>query len=972
MNTFLQQLDTLTETQREAVTHDLGPLLIVAGAGTGKTKVITSRIGFLLLEKKVPSKQILALTFTEKAMEEMTERVDMLMPLGYEEIWIKTFHGFCDQILRERGHEIGIDPGYKLFTNIDQWLLLKKNLFALELDYYRPLGNPSKFFSALLSYFSRLKDEYVSPEEFSSYARLLPESDEIQQEEKKKMMELAHIYETYQHLMMQEGAMDFGDLIFYTLKLLKTRPSVLREYQDRFRYIMVDEFQDTNFAQTELVFLLGSRDKNVVVVGDDDQAIYRFRGASLSNMMAFEKAFPDAKKIVLTQNFRSHQAVLDSAYGLIQNNNPDRLEHRAQISKRLVAARIDLEEAAEPPVSIWHFQNFLQEVRAVCDHIVKHVDQKSTLYNHFAILARSNQQLKPFVEELKARKIPYQIRTPEGIFSLEEVKDLIAILRVVCDPHDNVAMYRVLTLDIFGIAMSEIVDLFHHAKKDNASIFDRMKALAKEAQGAIPGMEQSFLKVHALVQELIDFSRNRGVLALLIEFLHRSQYLPRLLNNQTGESIEKVQNLHRFSRFVEHFEKTEIHRSLPDFIEYIDLLEEANEQIGFHENTASDFDAVQLITVHSSKGLEFPTVFLVSMVHNRFPSIAKKDTIEVPEALVKETVFDKDIHAQEERRLMYVACTRARDHLILTHSDMYEGKKQWKPSVFLEEIAQTVTSLAGEIVPQVQRVDFSEAAEKSSVLTKQYHLPMGSDVRRIHKPVRKLSYSQFDTFQTCPLKYRYRYLVSIPTPTASAANFGSSVHGALDLFYKALKRGETVDMALLNSLYDQQWIPYGYDSKAHENAQKKKGREMLHAFYEKNSVPQFVVPYALEKNFSLKIGDFTVSGRIDRIDRLEDGTYEVIDYKTGSSKRDANLTKDLQLSIYALACRDIFGIPVSKLSLYFLADQEKNSTTRNDEQIEQTKADLLEIALELQKSDFQPMPGFHCQYCEFRLVCPAV
>ena len=958
-------LNELNESQKKAAAHVSGPLLIVAGAGTGKTKVITSRIANLILSGTAKSSEILALTFTEKAMEEMIERVDVLMPLGYEEIWIKTFHGFCDRVLRERGHEIGIDPGYKLFSKVDQWLLLKKNLFALELDYFRPMGNPSRFLFTLLEYFSRLKDECITPEEFAAYCSTLPEADEIQKEERKKFLELAHVYAAYQKMLIAENALDFGDLVYFTLQLLEKRPSVLNEYQERYKYIMVDEFQDTNYSQTRLILLLAKKSRNLVVVGDDDQSIYRWRGASLSNILEFEKSFPGAEKVILTDNYRSDQKILDAAYLLIQNNNPDRLEFREHISKKLVAKRGDVGESAvgssaQSPVQIWHFQHFFDEVRSVCDDIERGI-QGGVSPRDMAILGRSNQHLKAFVEELKSRKIPYQVRTPQGIFSLEEVKDLLAVARLISNPSDDIAMYRYLQFDVFGIPMDEIVSLYQKAKKEYLSLYDCFKKNLLDPQPLLlPEISKSDSPFH-LLSELISFSQNKGPLKILLQFLYQSKYLQRLVDDERFEAVEKVQNLHRFGRFVDHFEKTETHHSLYDFLEYVELLEEA-EGGNFEQVAASDYDAVQLLTVHSSKGLEFPTVYVVNSVQHRFPSISRGDPLEIPEALAKEHTTKEDYHLQEERRLMYVACTRARDRLVLTHSDAYEGKKKWKPSVFLDELAASAIPLSQDFPASGKNLESFLGEASSKYLA-------GA---RLHKLSKKLSYSQFDTFQTCPLKYRYRYLFPIPTPQSHAANFGSSVHNALNFFYRTLKRGEAVSWELMQGLYEQEWIPYGYESKAHENKQKERGLEMLRVFYEKNSVPEFVVPFALERNFNLKVGEFSISGRIDRIDALEDGTYEVIDYKTGSSKRDSNLSKDLQLSLYAWACRDVFQIPVSKLSLYFIADQEKNSTTRSDEEIEKTKLEILELALELQKSEFQPTPGFHCQYCDYRLVCPAV
>ena len=326
----------LNKEQLAAIKYGKGPLLIIAGAGTGKTTVITERIKYLILSKLAKPDEILALTFTEKAAREMEERVDIAMPYGYTQMWISTFHSFCDRILRAEALHIGLDPRYKLMTEAETVQFIRNNLFKFDLDYFRPLGNPTKFIDGMLKHFSRLQDEDISPKEYLAYAKKLKK---VEREEKKKTLELALAFKTYDELKVKEGLMDFGDLIIKSLALFRTRPNVLRQYQDQFKYILVDEFQDTNYAQNELAILLSRKTKNITVCGDDDQSIYRFRGAAVSNIIQFKKNFPRARAVVLTRNYRSTQEILDRAYELIQHNNPDRLEAVEKIDKKLSSQR---------------------------------------------------------------------------------------------------------------------------------------------------------------------------------------------------------------------------------------------------------------------------------------------------------------------------------------------------------------------------------------------------------------------------------------------------------------------------------------------------------------------------------------------------------------------------------------------------------------------------------------------------------
>jgi len=965
---------TLNGQQEEAVFQTDGPLLIVAGAGTGKTRVITERILHLILNRNVSAGNILALTFTEKAAQEMADRVDEGLPLSYEEIAIKTFHGFCDSILRERGIEIGIDPGYKLLNETEQWLFMKKNLFSFPLDHYRPLGNPSKFFFILLNYFSRLKDEDISPEAYLKYAQDLIKnaSDDASKEEAYKTLEIAEAYKTYQQLMTDQNSMDFGDLQYYALRLLEKRPSVLKEYQQRYQYILVDEFQDTNFAQNKLVTLLAGQHRNLTVVGDDDQSIYKWRGASLSNILNFEKYFPETKKVVLIQNYRSTQAILDLSYGVIQNNNPYRLEAREKIDKKLLS-----EKKEGPAPEIRHFTSYLDEARQIAETIKAAVNSGEYEFKDFAILVRANNIAIPFIEALKNLQIPFSVRSTEGLLGFDEIKDLLAVLRFLRNPYDDIAFFRILCLPIFGIPMRVILDLVSGAKAQNHEpVFKYLRTVLKkdDAQVEIPGMsEQNALleNVYSLFDRLLDFSRSHSVSRVMGEFLDKSGYYKNLTSSDVMENAERIEHIAQFFNLASGFESEEDDRSLGAFLEYINLLEQAEGRID--PLPMEESDAVSVLSCHGAKGLEFPVVFMPSLVGQRFPTVRRSDPIEIPQALLAEEVPAEDMHVQEERRLFYVGCTRAKSRLYLSYSDFYEGRKKWKASPFIGEAIQTGQITEHDFTVSSAKPDVQEPAaerEAGGLLIP----PAAHNEKLLYKPeinINKLSYSQLDTFATCPLKYKFRYLFEIPSPSAHAANFGSSIHNALNNFYQRIKNGETPTLEMLQECYEKNWIAGGYESRAHEQARKKQGLEILQHFFDSESKPQFVIPEFLERNFRLKIGEFTFTGRIDRIDKLPDGTYEVIDYKTGSSKRNANLKKDLQLSIYALACKDIFKVNASKLTLYFLEDVTKQSTTRDESELTAVQEELLGLSRELPLSDFKPTPGFHCGFCEYRVLCHA-
>src|SRR3989344_2175695 len=469
----------LNAEQEEAVRHLDGPLLIIAGAGTGKTTVITERIKYLITKKNIPASEILALTFTEKAAREMEERIDIAVPYGYTQMWTLTFHAFCDRILRDEAVHIGFSPAFRLSTEAEAILFLRKNIFTLDLKYFRPLGNPHKFLDGLLTHFNRLKDDDISPSDYLSYAQKLQKQPDALKDEVEKTRELAIAYRTYEELKAKEGIMDFSDLIANTLRLFRTRPHILASFQKKFQHILVDEFQDTNFAQNELAVLLSGERKNIAVVGDDDQAIYRWRGAAIANIIQFRKYFPKAKVITLTKNYRSTEEILNSSYKLIQNNNPDRLEVKEKINKKLTSERKVRGDKVE-----FIFENRVEEeTDSVAKKIKELVAKKNLLYKDIAILVRANSHSQPFTRALERANIPYQFLGPGQLFHQDEIKNLIAYLKVLYNFEDSVSLYRVLNMPIFELEGRDIAAILNFARRKNLTLFE-----------ALENIDQVFLK----------------------------------------------------------------------------------------------------------------------------------------------------------------------------------------------------------------------------------------------------------------------------------------------------------------------------------------------------------------------------------------------------------------------------------------------------------------------------------------------
>ncbi|MFC1727399.1 ATP-dependent helicase [Patescibacteria group bacterium] len=1001
-----QDKKILNKQQREAVKHGVGPLLIIAGAGTGKTTVITERIKWLVATGKAKPSEILALTFTDKAAREMEERVDMAMPYGYTDMWISTFHSFCDRVLRQEAVQIGLDPGYKLMTQAETTQFLIKNLFQFKLKYFRPLGNPTKFIGGMMQHFSRLKDEDVSPTEYIQWvqnqksrqkggqAKVNPPAGgqndkskfKIDKEEVLKFDELAGAYRQYEELKVKEGKMDFGDLVSNVLKLFRMRKNVLGQYQKQFKYVLIDEFQDTNFAQFSLLKILlpPKKSPNIAVVGDDSQSIYKFRGAAVSNILQFMKEYKKAKQVILVKNYRSTQIILDCAYRLIKNNDPDTLEVKLGVSKDLKAVR----KTEELPVELIQTDRVENEAEAVAKKIKELVSEPLALrpqpyaYSDFAILVRANNHADPFVRALQRAGIPYQFLGPGKLFRQEETKDLIAYLKVLYNFEDNVAWYRILSMDLFDLSARDLAAIVNYSRKQNLSIFESSEKVLK-----ISVSEKTKDKVDRLVKMVhrhLKLVPKETAGQILYYFLQDSGLLKVIADYKTPVEEKMAQNISKFFDRLKSYEVNHEDATITAVVDWINLSMDLGES-----PLASDLDwtqenRVNLLTVHSSKGLEFPIIFLINLVSARFPTNRRREQIPIPQELIKEILPSGDFHEQEERRLFYVGMTRAEDRLFLTAANYYgEAKREKKISPFVYE------ALGKE---EIEKLDIKRLRKKQTEQLaflgwqkpEEPHFAKAS--RGGQLPITYLSFSQIDTYDKCPRQYRFRFIQRIPVPSAAAASFGSSVHNALRDFYRLVQelsknsqgaKKKPTQKDLFN-LLNQNWMIEGYASKAHEKRMKKKGEQILANYYEKAFDPN-LVPQELEQSFVIKVSPtLKVGGRIDRVDpstSLGVKGIEIIDYKTGRTVDQKDVDKSLQMTIYALAATDkgIHGRKPEEvtLSFYFLDAGEKKSTTRSAGQLKEVKDEIVQKAEEISKSDFKPKPGIWCDFCDFRLLCEA-
>ena len=640
--------DTLNTEQREAVFHTEGPVLILAGAGSGKTRVLTHRIAYLIEEKGVNPWNIMAITFTNKAAGEMRERVDKIVGFGAESIWVSTFHSSCVRMLRRFIDRLGYDTNFTIYDADDQKTLMKDICKRLNID--------TKVYKekAILAAISSAKDELISPEEY--------ELQNIADFSKKKII-LA--YKEYQKELKKNNALDFDDLIVKTVELFQSCPDVLEYFQERFRYIMVDEYQDTNTAQFKFVSLLASKYQNLCVVGDDDQSIYKFRGANIGNILGFEKVFSNAKVIRLEQNYRSTQNILNAANQVIQNN----------MERKRKTLWTENEEGEK--LHFRQFMNAYEEAEYVVGEISKKVREGKGEYRDFAVLYRTNAQSRLFEEKLLMANIPYKLVGGVNFYARKEIKDLLAYLKTVDNAKDDLAVRRIINVPKRGIGATTLSRVQDYASERGMGFYDALR----EAE-QIPSIGRAAVKVEPFVTFIQTLRSKQEFLSpseLLKDIIESTGYVEELRNEGTDEAEARIENIDELITKVVSYEEENEAPTLSGFLEEVALVADIDSVDG-------DDNQVLLMTLHSAKGLEFPYVYLAGMEDGIFPSYM---TI----------TADDPTEIEEERRLCYVGITRAMKELTLSCAQqrMIRGETQYnKVSRFIKEIPRELVELGRE------------------------------------------------------------------------------------------------------------------------------------------------------------------------------------------------------------------------------------------------------------------------------------
>ncbi|MFA5178316.1 MAG: ATP-dependent DNA helicase [Candidatus Paceibacterota bacterium] len=1022
-------LSKLNKEQKQAVETIDGPLLIVAGAGTGKTTVLTNRLAYLVSEQNIKPEEILALTFTEKAAHEMEERAEKLLPFGYYDFWISTFHSFGDRVLKNYGLSIGIPTNYKLLNDSGSWILMRKNFHKFNfLKEYRPLGNPTKFIQALVNHFHQCKNEGIYPSEYLEYADSLKTSlndipirkspsktklkkqatDEekilFAQSEYERINEIAMAYHTYQKILLDNSCLDFGDLINYTIDLFKKRPEILKKFRDRFKYIMVDEFQDTNWVQYELIKILAAPKNNLAVCADDDQSIFSFQGASFNNVLRFKKDFPESKQVVLTENYRSSQNILDLSYNFIQYNNPNRLEFQlneiSDLQKQAKEKGINLEsfekiskklksnKKGPGQICLLGFQTGDEEITGVINKIweLKEIDLEAG-FSDFAILVRSNESANSFSRALERANMPYQFISSRGLYTNPLILDVISYLKAILNFYDSSSLYRVLRMLPMDLNAEEVARITQYSDKKGIPVFEAIqdKYLMTKLQ------TETRIKLGKLVQSLkkhFEISKQKNTSEIFINLLSDLGY-DKKLSEPCEENLKNWDLLYQFFQKIKNFEESQSDGKLLAFIEELQMELEAGEEGSLSSSFENDCEAIKVMTVHSAKGLEFKYVFLSNLVHRKFPSDQKSDPIALPEELIKEVLPKGDFHLQEERRLFYVALTRAKDGLFLTWAEDYGGKQRKKPSRFLIE-----ANLISEEVLQNHKIKATNSFCFSKSRNNNFKLE--SNETSDNKAIKKFlpdhfSFSQLTAFSNCPLQYKFAHILKIPTRGRPNFSYGKTIHNTLhkfiglaarnieikqkDLFGNALAKEKGLNLSLqdLLEIYDKEWIDDWHDGDSKKDYYLK-GKEVLKKFYNDLLLKPLNIYFfneepALEKTFSLKIDNDLLVGAIDRIDKISENEVELIDYKTGNPKDSLSTDDKFQLLIYQLAAFKIFGLKTGKLSYYYVDDNSIKSFIPTADDLFKTEEKIKELILKIKRSNFKPSPGWNCRFCDYKNIC---
>jgi DNA helicase II / ATP-dependent DNA helicase PcrA len=958
------------ERQQQAIDHVHGPMLVIAGAGTGKTTVLTQRVASLIREGHARPDEILALTYTDNSAAEMMSRVRAeLKGVDTNGLKVSTFHAWCNGLLHRCGANFGV------LDDKDLWVFLRRRIRDLRLKHFVRAANVGQFLDSLLEFMRRCQDELVGPAEYARYVEKVEHGEvpfprvaqskkhaEMQDSEVlERCQEIARVFATVEDMLREKKLGTFGHMITNAYQLLKDDPTLLEKERLGTRFLLVDEFQDANFAQVEILSLLAGPEANVFAVGDPDQAIYQFRGASSEAFNLFAKKFPAPRVVVLEKNRRSLTPILRCAFGIVAENPQVFAPTRNSISYRrtpLVSLRD--EEAAltgndtpAPQVEIVTWLSREVEAADLAYRIKKKHKEQRCRWSDFAVLYRQHRHRDELVHELTELGIPFSI---EGLDVLDtpEVRDVLACLTAAVSPNDAASLFRVAALPQFAIDPVGLRAAMRAMRRDE---LDLRAVLEKLPNGAT--VLESLEKMHREVEQ--DGVRAGDAANLVVRHF----------------GLSRSPLVVTFLKFVEDWHrKAAIETGSPaEFLEYLDYFVQARGSISLPR---SSDDAVQLLTAHAAKGLEYRHVAVLRGSSTSFPCSYREPLIAFPAELRTsggastdgKTLADKILHEQEERRLFYVTMTRAGDTLTI-YAKQGTGANP-RPSKFLREFMGSppymkfwTTRSAAAMQESLFAEEEQRIALEQSNVASWLMLPPSAGF------FTGLSASSIETYEECPLRFKLEREWNLPREVSASLHYGAAMHGVLRTFYDAQRYRREISDEDLFEQFRSALALAGIADRYQYDLYLRQGREQLREFFEAARAADSPDVMETEHKFQFQAGTAKLTGRVDRMDRTGPDSVAIVDYKTGKPKSQDDADDSLQLSLYALAVRETLGKHADRLIFHNLENNTPVCTTRTDAELEEAKSRVEEVAQGVAEGRFFAKPGYHCAFCPYRNLCPA-
>ncbi|HXZ81034.1 MAG TPA: ATP-dependent DNA helicase [Terriglobales bacterium] len=965
--------------QLAAIEHVHGPMLVVAGAGTGKTTVLVQRIVRLIQNGHAAPQEILAVTYTDNAAKELKQRVlseaeklGLWKPNQDFPLRACTFHAFCNGILHRTGNK------FDVVTNEDLFVYLRRRLRELPLKHFIRAASPAEFLSHLLKFFDRCDDELVSVERYEQYvaalcagALPLPRVSKSREaatlapaEVIARCREIAAVYRSVRDMLAAENLGTFGQMISRAVSLLQADSGILAAERRKARFLLIDEFQDSNPAQIRIARLLGGEEQNVFAVGDPDQAIYRFRGATNGVFEIFERCFTGVKRVTLVENRRSLAPILQAAFCVIDMNPPAgsvgeprqplrsaREREAVQQKRELRAEPVDLvrvPKSGSAAAEAAAVANAIQRMRSGCrGHRVTDATNEFALrgcqWNDFALLYRSHGHREALIRELKAQGIPFAVQGA-NILEATDVRDVMAAFRAVSNPSDGISLFRLAALPQFRIDGERL----RSALASAADTTTLPKILEK-----VPGGKE----VLARLNEAINLSglhseQTNEVLEIVLHVL----------------SIPESETIQAFRNFVSNWHQKAITRSgtLDEFLEYLDFYEEAGGAIPALARDTDD--SVQLMTAHSAKGLEFAHIFIIRVCAGSFPAHYREVLFEFPQALREPALqLDEDpkqSHNQEERRLAYVAMTRACDTLAL-YGTRGKGREADPPGI-MRNLAQEKSLTEVIHIRDADACSGSSwAPESDTKLASWLALPPRSPLQQM-----SLSATRIESYQRCPLRFKIENDWRIPDQPAPAMQYGNAVHTALKAYSDSLQQHRPLTRQVFLQCFLDAFSGMYFEDEHQAGLYRNQGLEQLGEFFDLQQAQPPVEVLASEHVFDFQIGGIRVKGRIDRVDRTADGAICLVDYKTGSPRDEEDADKSLQLSIYAMAAQKEWGKLPERIGFHNLTTNRLVETERDEKELALERDKISEVAEGIRAGRFDAKPGRNCHWCPYYSLCP--